>query len=196
MTASGRDGRSGSPGAGKGSRTTRRSGEESDSTDSPLGARWDSLVRGRPDEQAVYRAVEQARSLAACVHEAPCPRVAFLVDECVTPLLAQIANDFGYEAHFIHHRGWGELKDPELYRELLAHDLTLITNNRDDWRDLLGRTELHPGLVVILRNAPRPEEIVYFARCLVLMATLSSMANTVVEVDEQGNVVAYPLPVE
>jgi len=122
--------------------------------------------------------------------------VTFLVDECVTPLLALVANDFGYAAHFIHHRGRGELKDPELYHELLARDLTLVTNNRDDWRDLLRGTELHPGLVVIQENAPRPREIVFVARCLVLMAALSSMVNTVVKVDEHGEVVAYPLPAE
>jgi len=61
------------PAGVKRSTTTRRTSGESAAADSPLGARWDSLVRGRHDEQAVYRTFEQARALAAPVREARAP---------------------------------------------------------------------------------------------------------------------------
>ena len=124
----------------------------------------------------------------------PCPHVTFLIDECLTPLLEQVALDFGYHAYFIHHRGWSGLKDSQLYQKLIEHDLTLVTNNRSDWLAVLGKTALHPGLVVIQENAPRDKELAWFARCLVTMTAQHSMVNTVVEVAADGAVSVYALP--
>jgi hypothetical protein len=112
----------------------------------------------------------------------------------VSPLLVQVANDFGYPATFIHHRNWGSLKDEQICPRLLEDDLTLVTNNREDWAELLGNSELHPGLVVIRENVPRARQIAFFAQCLLALSALPSIVNTVIEVDKDGAVAVFDLP--
>ena len=92
-------------------------------------------------------------------------------------------------------RGWSGLKDSELYQKLLEHDLTNVTNNRLDWLALLGKTALHPRLVMIQENAPRAKELAWFAQCLFAIAAQRSMVNTVVEVAADGEVSVYALPI-
>ena len=49
-------------------------------------------------------------------------------------------------------RGKLGANDEELMRTALAEELTLMTSNADDFRRLILRTNLHPGLVLILPN--------------------------------------------
>ncbi|MDZ4257887.1 MAG: DUF5615 family PIN-like protein [Gemmatimonadales bacterium] len=156
--------------------------------------RWPDVVYGLDDSEAVIRALDAASAAAADVPSAACNHLVLLIDECVTPLLRLVAHEFGYEAHFIHHRGWGGLKDPQLLKKLLSDDLTIVTNNYSDWVGLLGDSDLHPGLIVILENAPRSIELEHFTRVMLHVAGLSSLVNTAVEVGPDGHVESYPLP--
>lgn len=161
----------------------------------PAGSRrWPDSVYGRHDTRDVERALDAARATASTVASGGCHGLKLLIDECVTPLLVAVAQEFGYVAHFIHHRGWGTLRDDQLLPRLLTDDLTIVTNNRTDWLGLLGEEDLHPGVIVIIENVPRAAEIEHFTRVMVAIAGLSGLVNTAVEVSADGTVRAYDLP--
>jgi predicted nuclease of predicted toxin-antitoxin system len=118
----------------------------------------------------------------------------FLVDECLSPHLVSVANGRGFEAYHVAHRGWGGLTDAELLEHLLAEELVLVTNNRDDFLDLVSGVELHPGLVVILENVRRARQIDLFESGLDALSSMASSINKVVEIDANGKVTVFELP--
>jgi predicted nuclease of predicted toxin-antitoxin system len=118
----------------------------------------------------------------------------FLIDECLSPLLVDIANECGFEAYHVAHRGWSGLKDGQLLKHLVDEELILVTNNRDDFLALVGEVELHPGLVVILDNLRREQQIELFAAAIDVVRHLPSMINKVAEVSSSGTVSIYDLP--
>lgn len=123
--------------------------------------------------------------------------IQFLIDENLSPRLVETANDFGYNAYHVAHRGWSSLKDPEVLRRVLAEDLTTVTNNWIDFRPMLEREEVHPGIVVILPNVRRERQIELFTAALVTLRDHDpplDMVNTVLEVDADGTVVMYRMP--
>jgi predicted nuclease of predicted toxin-antitoxin system len=123
--------------------------------------------------------------------------ITFLIDENLSPSLVKTAYGFGHGAFHINHRGWSSLPDEAVLRHLLDEDLTLVTNNWDDFRPMLQRAEVHPGVVVILPNVRRERQIELFTAALSAIRDADpplDMVNTVVEVDEAGTVVRYSLP--
>ena len=121
----------------------------------------------------------------------------FLIDENLSPVLVEIAQAFGHVAFHINHRGWSSLKDPQLLRRLLDEDLTLVTNNWDDFRPMLARAAIHAGIVVILPNVLRRRQVELFtAALLAIQEHALDMVNTVLEVGVDGTVTRYRLPEE
>jgi predicted nuclease of predicted toxin-antitoxin system len=123
--------------------------------------------------------------------------ITFLVDENLSPQLTRTAQAFGYPAFHINHRGWSSLPDPEVLRYVLEEDLTLVTNNWDDFRPMLARAAVHAGIVVILPNVRRERQVELFTAALLAIRDHDpplDMVNTVLEVDEDGRVVRYPMP--
>lgn len=180
-------------GKSRGVRDVNPSGE-SIKVDSPFRERWGARIDGKADEKDVYSALDVAAKMAEQQGERDGGRIRFLLDECVSPLLQAVAEEFGYHATFIDHLGWRTLKDHQLLPRLIEKDLVLVTNNREDWIALLGNAEAHPGLVVIRENVPRARQISYFAQCLIAIYSLDDMVNTVVEVDRDDVVTVYALP--
>ena len=118
----------------------------------------------------------------------------FLIDECLSPHLVSVANDRGFEAHHVVYRGWGGLLDRQLLKHLLDEDLILVTNNGDDFLHLVSDVELHPGLVVILDNVRRDEQIALFDGGLEVISKMTSLINKVVEIHADGEVTVFELP--
>ena len=118
----------------------------------------------------------------------------FLIDECLSPRLVAVANARGFEAYHVAHRGWGGLGDAQLLKRLLDDELILVTNNRDDFVHLVSGVELHPGLVVILENVRRDEQIALFEAGLAAISKVKSLMNKVVEIDREGGVTFFELP--
>jgi len=59
----------------------------------------------------------------------------FLIDECLTPRLRQIATARGHhESTCVRDRGWQGTPDRDLIGKVLAEDFTLVTNNSVDFR--------------------------------------------------------------
>lgn len=92
------------------------------------------------------------------------------------------------------YRGWGGLTDPRLLRHLLDEELILVTNNRDDFLDLVSGVELHPGLVVILESVRRADQIALFDGGLEALSKMTSLINKVVEIDADGAVTVFEMP--
>lgn len=70
-----------------------------------------------------------------------------------------------------------------------------MTNNRDDFLGIMGDVELHPGLVVIMENVPRDQQMRLFGTALEALAQVSSMVNKVLEVSSDGSIAMYDLPI-
>jgi hypothetical protein len=119
----------------------------------------------------------------------------FLIDENLSPALVETARAFDHVAFHINHRGWSSLKDPQLLRRLLDEDLTLVTNNWDDFRPMLARAAIHAGIVVILPNVLRKRQVELFtAALLAIQEHTLDMVNTVLQVDVDGTVTRYQMP--
>ena len=110
----------------------------------------------------------------------------FLIDECLSPTLVGVAHEAGFEAYHVAHHGWAGLKDPQLFQRILAENFVFVTNNRDDFRALVGDVELHPGLVVILENAPRAVEIEFFRHALTEIAREVAAGRNMVNTGNRG----------
>ena len=65
----------------------------------------------------------------------------FLVDECLSPVLVETANERGFEAYHVVYRGWEGLKDGQLLKHLIDEELILVTNNRDDFVALVSNVD-------------------------------------------------------
>lgn len=79
---------------------------------------------------------------------------------------------------------------------ILDEDLVLVTNNRADFIALLGDSEVHPGLVVILDNVRRDEQVAWFKSALSANKKEDSLINRVAEVDKHYDVRFFDLPRE
>lgn len=122
--------------------------------------------------------------------------IQFLIDECLSPKLVEVATRFGYVAHHVQYRQWKSRKDDALLAYIRAEDLTIVTNNWKDFEPMLRREEVHPGAVV-LPNVPRQAQIAGFELALRAITAVDpplDMVNTVIDVSESGEVRVYPLP--
>lgn len=135
----------------------------------------------------------------------------FLIDECLSPSLAQLARDCGYHESFhvswLGKAGW---KDWELKDLIIGGDWTFVTRNSIDFRgpaDQPGSkgqyadVPIHAGLVCI--NGPSKMtariQLELLAAVLDEIQSLAHLVNEVIEVslsEESGEfeIVRYSLP--
>ena len=74
----------------------------------------------------------------------------FLIDECLSPELVAIARARGHgESMHVTWLGMRSRKDWLIVRRAIADGYVLVTNNTTDFRALLGREEVHAGLICI-----------------------------------------------
>lgn len=67
------------------------------------------------------------------------------VDENLSPALVSVAHDRGYDATCARDRNLLGEPDPVILDFCVADDRVCATNNADDFRELIGDVELHPG---------------------------------------------------
>lgn len=90
-------------------------------------------------------------------------------------------------------------RDDTVRDRCIAEDRIIVTQNAGDFRKLVGRLELHPGLI-ILPATGAAASIGHMAAVLVHIESASTgnprswMLNRVVEVDEEGRVGSEALP--
>jgi hypothetical protein len=73
----------------------------------------------------------------------------FMIDECLSPELVDIAIERGYQAAHVAHIGKGGWQDWNLMKPLLDQDWTMVTNNAGDYRSEFGNVDLHAGLICL-----------------------------------------------
>jgi len=120
------------------------------------------------------------------------------IDECLSPLLAQRLNETG-EHDALHPRDYGRAgeRDDEVLARCLAEDRTIVTENAVDFRKLVGKQELHPGLI-ILPNVTRDESLILLLAGIAHLEKLgrpqSVMVNHVLELETTDRITLYALP--
>ena len=72
-----------------------------------------------------------------------------LIDECLSPDLAALAWSAGLDCAHVTRIGLGSAQDWHLGQQAIRDDWVLVTNNSADFITLVGREELHPGLVCL-----------------------------------------------
>ena len=126
----------------------------------------------------------------------------FLIDECLTAALADIAIERGYyDSAHVNHRGMRGRGDPWLTKVAIDNDWTFVTCNSDDFRPRLGSKskapcyvgiELHAGLICLNLSGKRDSTIQkrYFEEALQALEELegvSELINKLVEVSPDPN---------
>ena len=120
------------------------------------------------------------------------------IDECLSPQLALRLNATGrYDAvHPLHVGRRGE-PDYRVLQRCIAEDRVIVTQNARDFRRLVGKTELHPGLI-ILPAMDREGTWKLLRSALAFVRErgepMSVIVNNVLEVDESGVMKISPLP--
>ena len=137
----------------------------------------------------------------------------FLVDECLSPDLAEAARQHGFpESSHVVWMGKAGWKDWELKTFILDGDWTFVTRNSVDFRGLAedpgtkgqyADVALHAGLICINGPATMSAEaqLEMFEALLLELSDPADMVNEVIEVtlDELGEeftIERYPLPTE
>jgi len=120
------------------------------------------------------------------------------IDECLSPLLARVLNETG-EHSAMHPRDMGRLGEPDhvVLSRCLAEERVIVTENAIDFRKLVSREEIHPGLI-ILPSVRRDEALRllqealgYLTKCGV---PADVMVNHVLEVFPDGTFRLFELP--
>ena len=116
-----------------------------------------------------------------------------LIDECLSKALVQVAADRGHPAEFVPHIGKAGMTDRDLTTVIEQGDYLFVTNNRLDFLVLHGGMAVHNGLIVIIPNVGRGEQIRLFGLALDRLSTLPDLVNQVMEIDAGGGIVVRPL---
>ena len=74
----------------------------------------------------------------------------FLIDECLSPELAMDARSRGFpESTHVTWFGLGSSEDWSIVRHAVHEGYVLVTNNAVDFKRLIGREDIHAGLVCL-----------------------------------------------
>jgi predicted nuclease of predicted toxin-antitoxin system len=119
----------------------------------------------------------------------------FLIDECLSPYLAEIAKrEFGFYAVHVPWLGkpprasksW---KDPDIVARIAIDPHIFVINNR---RDFVGKfyraakLDLHEGLVIILKKSDYAREIEQIRALMQRIVSMESLVNKLIEIDSVG----------
>lgn len=133
----------------------------------------------------------------------------FLIDECLSPKLADLAHARGYgESSHVVWLGRTGAKDWELVRFVAVQDWTLVTCNSFDFRGTPSRPErglystlyIHAGLICL--NGPegmnRALQLELFEHAIEALESSPDLVKQVLEVsllpDDRISVIRYALP--
>ena len=121
------------------------------------------------------------------------------IDECLSPRLALRLNQTG-QHDAVHPLHIGRRREPD-HRVLawcIAEDRVIVTENGRDFRSLVGRIELHSGLI-ILPSIDREGTWRLLQAAIVFLEgqgdPMNLMVNHVMDIATTGEIVLTPLPV-
>ena len=116
----------------------------------------------------------------------------FLIDECLSGDLVATAKARGYEADYVPHIGKGGWQDWNLVPFAVENNYIVVTLNRRDFLKQHANLEVHPGLVILMPQAPRDRRLhqaQLFEKALGFLAAMSDeLVNKIMEVLMDGSV--------
>lgn len=118
----------------------------------------------------------------------------FLIDECVSPLLAGLAREQGFDATHVNWVRLNRTRDQIISVFAVAEDYVLVTNNAVDYRPIYRALDVHPGLVIILPSVRRTEQLGLFAVVLDRLNRERDLVNKLVEIDRDERVTISDFP--
>jgi predicted nuclease of predicted toxin-antitoxin system len=118
----------------------------------------------------------------------------FLIDECLHKGLVKVAHNAGYEAYNVVDLGKAGAKDYQLREIIVREEFVFVTNNAKDFKRLFEKTELHPGLVIIVPNVRPAVQDELLRSALEEIAKLPFLVNRVIEVWSNDDVRIYGMP--
>jgi len=124
--------------------------------------------------------------------------VRLFIDECLSPWLALELNATGRHdaVHPLHIGRRGE-PDHRVLARCIAEDRVIVTGNARDFRRLVGKTDIHPGLIILPGlNRNRTWALLQAALAYIedRGPPMEVMVNHVLEVDESREMKLVPLP--
>lgn len=125
-------------------------------------------------------------------------RVRLFIDECLSPHLARRLNEEG-EHDATHPRDMGRLGEPDhvVLARCLDEDRAIVTENAVDFRKLVARQELHPGLI-ILPSVSRDQSFCLLVEGIAHLTSHGEPSNVIVnhvlEIGRDGSFTLSPLP--
>lgn len=124
-------------------------------------------------------------------------KYSFFIDECLTPELAQMAQEEGYRATCTRNQGLLGMKDWELIRVVVEDDYTFVTHNARDFRGdgkanpggLYAQQAIHAGLVCLKSHFAMDilRQRRLFAYALAELAQRDDLINQALEIFEEEN---------
>jgi predicted nuclease of predicted toxin-antitoxin system len=123
----------------------------------------------------------------------------FLIDECLSPDLATIAQQAGHEAYHVVHIGKTSWSDWNIARFARDGDFVLVTNNASDFRRLYSAEALHAGLVILISGTGLPTQVRLFVAALDDVEAKGELVNQTLEIWLEGDdllVARYDLPAQ
>lgn len=121
-------------------------------------------------------------------------RIRFLIDECVSPKLADLSRPNLVDIVHANHRGLRTKDDQVVTRWCVANDHALITNNARDFRRIYNGLEVHPGLVILLPSIKTVFIQGLLDKAIDHALALPDIVNTLIEIDAQGMISTTELP--
>jgi predicted nuclease of predicted toxin-antitoxin system len=118
----------------------------------------------------------------------------FLIDECLTPELVAIANELGFEAHHVVYLGLSGRPDHLVFRHVAEGGYVFVTNDREDWCNILSRVDLHAGLVVIVPKCRREIQKRLFRAALEHVKASDGLLNRVLQIYASCVIEVFELP--
>lgn len=122
------------------------------------------------------------------------------LDECLSPRVAnELMAEEGY--YVVHPRNLGGLGEagPTVLARCIEGDLVVVTENARDFRALVVRTDIHPG-IIILPCLDRVQAKALTKAAIAHLQTLGDpsdvMVNKVLEAEADGTMLLYDLPEE
>lgn len=112
-------------------------------------------------------------------------------------MLPPVAHARGFECAHVAHNGFHTWKDWSLMEEVETSDWVLVTNNTVEFRGRYRRIDLHPGVVFIVPNVRRPQQIELFDAALRDIEANPDVVNSALDVIYEGDQIAvrrYALP--
>lgn len=120
--------------------------------------------------------------------------LSFLIDECLTPILAGRAHRRGHDAAHVNWRGLDGRRDQAIAAHAMAENCIFVTNNGADFRPIYRAFDIHPGLVVILPAVTKRAQRRLFDKVIEALEREPDTINKLIEVDVEGVVTIRDYP--